>query len=103
MTRLTASLLASAALLSLGACTTPVDPDAGPTMAERVAALPENGEISDGDTFTCRRVQITGTRMYERVCARDSEWAEQADRTEAVNAIGAADRSQVRPFDPPGT
>ena len=91
MTRLTASLLASAALLSLGACTTPVDPDAGPTMAERVAALPENGEISDGDTFTCRRVQIT-------------EWAEQADRTgEAVNAIGAADRSQVRPFDPPGT
>lgn len=96
MTRILAVLLAGGALLTLEACATSTKP----TQAELAEALPDHGAISDGDTFTCRRIQITGTRMYERICARDSQWAEQANRTgEAAEAIGAADRSQVRPAD----
>tara|TARA_R110002073_G_scaffold228447_3_gene389270 strand:+ start:3113 stop:3421 length:309 start_codon:yes stop_codon:yes gene_type:complete len=101
MPRFIALLLAGGAVFALAACATPTDP----TPAELAEALPDHGEVSDGDSFTCRRIQITGTRMFERVCALDSQWAEQADRTgEAVNAIGAGDRSQVRPdsFGGPG-
>lgn len=100
MIRFLAVLIAGSAVLTLSACASPH----APTLAERAAALPDNGEVSDGDSFTCRRIQITGTRRFERICTLDSEWAEQADRTnEAVGAVGAADRSQVRPFNPPGT
>ncbi|WP_339743854.1 hypothetical protein [uncultured Maricaulis sp.] len=99
MTRFLAALIAGSAVLTLSACASPH----APTLAERAAALPDNGAVSDGDTFTCRRIQITGTRRFERICTLDSEWAEQAGRTnEAVEAIGAADRSQVRPDVFPG-
>lgn len=97
MTSSTAFLLISSLAVAVCGCATPVDPNAGSTLAERVAALPEHGEISDGDTFTCRRIQFTGTRRFERICARDSQWQDQADRTrEAVSRISEADRTEAR-------
>tara|TARA_R110002073_G_scaffold228447_3_gene389269 strand:+ start:2699 stop:3046 length:348 start_codon:yes stop_codon:yes gene_type:complete len=97
MTSSTAFVLISSLTVAVCGCATPVDPNAGPTLAERIAALPEHGEISDGDTFTCRRIQITGTRRFERICARDSQWEDQADRTrEAVSRISEADRTEAR-------
>ncbi len=93
----TTLILLGSLSVAIAGCAAPVDPDAGPTLAERIAALPEHGEISDGDTFTCRRIQITGTRRFERVCARDSQWEDQADRTrEAVSRISEADRTDAR-------
>lgn len=82
-----------ASLFLLGGCATTSGDEV------RVAgAPPDEGVTEEGTEYTCRRIQVTGTRRFERICTSDAEWDEQARRTQnGVDQIGEADRSPVRP------
>ncbi|GLK52442.1 hypothetical protein GCM10017621_19500 [Maricaulis virginensis] len=83
-----------AGLILLSACATTSDDN---------VALADQGVTEEGTEYTCRRIQVTGTRRFERVCTSDAEWDDQARRTQdGVDHIGAADRSPVRPETPSG-
>ena len=78
---------------SLGSCATTGDGSSG-----QDSTVADQGMTESGEEFTCRRIQITGTRRFQRICTSDAQWEEQQRRTEeAVDAIRAGDRGPVRP------
>ncbi len=48
---------------------------AGPSYAEETTGPTETAEAaSDPDDVICRRVQVTGTRLRQRICYTRAEW-----------------------------
>jgi hypothetical protein len=91
---ITAALIASAFTLAGCATTTDMDEEANMQAAQ------DEGVTEEGTPFRCERIQITGTRQYERICYSREEWEAQARRTgDAVRSIQDADRGDVRPSD----
>jgi hypothetical protein len=93
-----AGLLAVATLTAVAGCATTADDE----VAE---ALPDQGLTSDGDRFTCRRIQVTGTRQRERICYTEAEWEAYQERVrQGVDAVRNGDRGDARPaeFGGPG-
>jgi hypothetical protein len=89
-----AALLFAAAFTVTGCATTDMQEEAN------LENWPDEGETEEGTPFRCERIQITGTRQYERICYSREEWEAQSRRTgDALRTIQDADRSDVRPAD----
>lgn len=67
-------------------------------------AWPDEGETAEGTPFRCERIQITGTRRFERICYSREQWEAMAENTQDnVRVIQDADRGTVRATEFPCT
>ncbi len=91
---------------AVGAATLTAVAGCATTSNDEVAeALPDQGVTSEGDRFTCRRIQVTGTRQRERICYTEAEWDAYQERVrEGVDSTREGNRGEVRPdtFGGPG-
>ncbi|WP_323760965.1 hypothetical protein [Maricaulis sp.] len=93
-----ACLLGAATLTAVAGCATTSDD-------EVAQALPDQGVTSEGDRFTCRRIQVTGTRQRERICYTEAEWEAYQERVrQGVDSVRDGNRGEARPdsFTGPG-
>ena len=86
--KLTLALAASVALAA-GCATNPGDPDPDP---EVFAAEVDRRLDSDPNKRRCKTIRATGTRVSERVCRTNAEWAKIEEESKA--AISAIQRDQ---------
>lgn len=86
-------LLGVASLVSVAACATTSDEDAA-------NAMPDEGVTAEGEAFTCRYIQVTGTRQRERVCLSNADRDAQAERVrQGVDSTRDGNRGEARPAD----
>lgn len=71
-------LLCAAGLLALGLANPAVAADDN-VRAARDAAANQTAEAADPDRMICVRAQLTGSRLYRRVCRTAREWQEDGE------------------------
>ena len=82
-------VLAASVALAAGCATNPGDPDPDPDV---FAAEVDRRLDSDPNKRRCKTIRATGTRVSERVCRTNAEWAKIEEESKA--AISAIQRDQ---------
>lgn len=89
--------LVLAAAFTMTGCVSTNDNDTAVIAATGAEALPDEGVTVEGTPFRCERVQITGTRRYERICYSRAQWEAMVRDTQAnIREIQSGSRGDAR-------